>query len=868
MLVYLPIALAASVFATDPWTRIGPWNIFDAINAKGEPEGEAGTLACAASPASNPLTIYAGGQNNGVSSGILKTTDGGKHWERKSQGIWDTQINGVWVHPDDETHIFAGTHSGIYESHDSAETWSLRDETKDYGTVMSFREGVINGVPFILANSGGNGILTLPRAGGTWQKTTKPPGGIASNAHLSVVTPKGAKSSEVLTCIGGWGGGQLYYARLDTPTNVTWTGPLVKPNHTYTRWETFTDQSVVWGKCQTPTKCNADVHPLGAFATEAACRQAVNATTNLTVAGFAYMKNDTSLKTFAGWCYVLTSFTDWEPHAQDKVVSGRAPGLFPGGAIDCANAAVDPNDRNHFLYSKGGKYNLWESVDGGKTVHQVVNFTSAAYFVMIAQNGDYYTATQAGAFRSLDRGYSFQPLHVIMHRRSGGIMDRVPHDYQRIVPDFRGDQIALPSDQGLHIVNGTNTTLISAVGDLHNNMALSAIISPSRDGTSRNVIVNLWDWDVGASWDDGATWAGWNKTEKSPGSCGEGGGGIAMGMSGKAIMFHHQHWYASGDGGHNWIRGNLPGGGGAFDYLRKVGSRSEPNGTCFALMTAPASGEIHGEIRALDDDGDDDDDDDDEVTAADNDDDDDEDDDGRNYRPDAADADDDDDDDDDDEMNPNRLPYEYRPGLLPAAPNGNKVFLMTSSDFGQTWNWTQMPDKLQARGLSVDPSSNRLFALTETCLANSTDSGKSWSPCSTAPGLSGKFSKLLVKNEHVLFLLRSGAVPLRTTDGGKSWYELSTAAPLYAHGATYGGALSWSGSTLVLHGADRSAISRKQFPTAVWRTLNDGMTWLDETADIVSISPGAGVWYDEDFYFVTSGEGVMVKRGFDKPPKR
>ena len=34
-----------------------------------------------------------------------------------------------------------------------------------------------------------------------------------------------------------------------------------------------------------------------------------------------------------------------------------------------------------------------------------------------------------------------------MERRGGGVMDRVPHDYQNIVPDFRGDGIAFPSDQ-------------------------------------------------------------------------------------------------------------------------------------------------------------------------------------------------------------------------------------------------------------------------------------------------------------------------------------------------------------------------------------------------------------------------------------
>ena len=34
--------------------------------------------------------------------------------------------------------------------------------------------------------------------------------------------------------------------------------------------------------------------------------------------------------------------------------------------------------------------------------------------------------------------------------------------------------------------------------------------------------------------------------------------------------------------------------------------------------------------------------------------------------------------------------------------------------------------------------------------------------------------------------------------------------------------------------------------------------------DLVTISPGPGVWYDRDFYFVTRGEGVTVKRNFEK----
>ena len=83
-----------------PWDRIGPHNIFNAYNEGGRgplPMGEAGTLEGASSLASAPHIIYAGGQNNGVSSGIIKTVDGGQHWERKSKGMWDTRVLGVWV---------------------------------------------------------------------------------------------------------------------------------------------------------------------------------------------------------------------------------------------------------------------------------------------------------------------------------------------------------------------------------------------------------------------------------------------------------------------------------------------------------------------------------------------------------------------------------------------------------------------------------------------------------------------------------------------------------------------------------------------------------------------------------------------------
>jgi len=388
----------------------GPHNIFDAYNDNGKgslPMGEAGTLAGASSLASKPDIIYAGGQNNGVSSGIIKTVDGGKHWERKSIGIWDTRILGVWIHPDDSTanHVFAGTHSGIYETTDGAETWKLHEETAQFGNVMSFREATIQGKPFIVANTG-NGLATMPWDGGDWQ-LIKAPGGIAPNAHLSVVINPD-KTTEVLTCIGGWGGGSLYYASLDTPSNATWTGPLSSQSETIKTWTLSTGQSQIWGKCPTPTSCSAGIVDLGVFGTLPECQAAVNATTKLKVASYTYQHNVSSLGLFAGHCFVMDDTVAWSPQPQGSVDSGRAPGVFPGEAYDCANAAVDPNDRNHFLFSKAGEYKAWYSEDGGKTAAEYTNHNTGVYFVMIDQKGWLYTATQAGAFVSQDKGASWE----------------------------------------------------------------------------------------------------------------------------------------------------------------------------------------------------------------------------------------------------------------------------------------------------------------------------------------------------------------------------------------------------------------------------------------------------------------------------
>lgn len=212
-----------------------------------------------------------------------------------------------------------------------------------------------------------------------------------------------------------------------------------------------------------------------------------------------------------------------------------------------------------------------------------------------------------------------------------------------------------------------------------------------------------------------------------------------------------------------------------------------------------------------------------------------------------------------DETDPNKTrSYEVQDGTV--------KWLMTSQDFGQSWNYTKMPALLQANSLSVDPTNgNSLFAVTANCLAHSTNQGLSWSPCSTASGLnSGRgFSKLIIKTSQVMFMLRQGDVPLRTKDGGATWQALTGAAALFKYTPTLDCSMSWSGETIVLHGNDPSAIERGEYGTVVAKSSDDGDSWTDETGDLVTTSPGVGVWFEKDFYLASAGEGVTVKRNLE-----
>ena len=267
-------------------------------------------------------------------------------------------------------------------------------------------------------------------------------------------------------------------------------------------------------------------------------------------------------------------------------------------------------------------------------------------------------------------------------------------------------------------------------------------------------------------------------------------------------------------------------------YVRQAGSRTEPNGTVFSMMTGPAG--PAGEFPV-----------------------------------------------DDSKSKAEREHEEHVQEKLRLADPNYKAeaapsvytWLLTSENFGLNFTYKVLPDDLQTCGglaaLGIDPTApNSLYVLMSHCLAHSADQGKSWTPCITAPGLEGPFLKdsgaFIVKNSKIMFVMRDGAVPLKTVDGGATWAPMTSLAPLYKAEHIYHlGTLSWTGKTLVLHGNKPSNIQQQECGTIVWKSVDDGEIWTDEAGDLATIFTGDGVWYESDFYFVTRGEGVSVKHNFE-----
>ena len=187
----------------------------------------------------------------------------------------------------------------------------------------------------------------------------------------------------------------------------------------------------------------------------------------------------------------------------------------------CQSIAMDPNDADHFLVNNASNgLHVYESTDGGQSYHTCLN-QGGAVMVAIDRRGWFYCASEGGAFRNMkgceDGVGKWEPYFVRrVWRRTMQVVDRVPHDYQRINLDFAGG-VAFGSDQGMFIQNGTELQLISADGDVNNNIIMHPAIVEGEDAGETCITTALWDWGPVASWDSGKHWPSWQTPDDGDG---------------------------------------------------------------------------------------------------------------------------------------------------------------------------------------------------------------------------------------------------------------------------------------------------------------------------------------------------------------
>lgn len=121
---------------------------------------------------------------------------------------------------------------------------------------------------------------------------------------------------------------------------------------------------------------------------------------------------------------------------------------------------------------------------------------------------------------------------------------------------------------------------------------------------------------------------------------------------------------------------------------------------------------------------------------------------------------------------------------------------------------------------------------------------------------------MVFKDAQNWIISRNNDLPLRTTDGGDTWKPMDCpeCQLLVDLKVRYGFIYSWTTKTLIMMGTGGEQSADHPHAAFVWMSKDDGLTWTDETSDmLVTMGPGAANWYEEDFYINSMGQGIMVK---------
>ncbi|MGO9199011.1 MAG: WD40/YVTN/BNR-like repeat-containing protein [Limisphaerales bacterium] len=140
--------------------------------------------------AGDPKVVYAAanatfGGGAGQSLGVLKSTDGGRHWQAINAGlIGDLNINAITVHPIDADRAYAGAlNGGVYYTKDGGKHWH---ETGGHFARNILALAISPLDPRrLFAGAESNGLFASDDAGRTWE-----PAGAGLDPNASITTIK------------------------------------------------------------------------------------------------------------------------------------------------------------------------------------------------------------------------------------------------------------------------------------------------------------------------------------------------------------------------------------------------------------------------------------------------------------------------------------------------------------------------------------------------------------------------------------------------------------------------------------------------------------------------------------------------------
>lgn len=190
---------------------------------------------------------------------------------------------------------------------------------------------------------------------------------------------------------------------------------------------------------------------------------------------------------------------------------------------------------------------------------------------------------------------------------------------------------------------------------------------------------------------------------------------------------------------------------------------------------------------------------------------------------------------------------------------GGIEYIIKNYNYGQgmNWTWSQLPAHMAGTNSFVtDPTSNQtLYGVAPGC-SRSHDEGDTWEPCWNATNLTGIFGGLTIKDSSTMIVTRRGQEPLRTKDGGNTWQPMESLKSWAGAGSPI---WSWTGHTLAFIGSGGQQSAWHPHAGFVWISRDDGDTWVDETASLVTMAVGAAQLYEGDLYLNTMGEGIFYK---------